>query len=64
MFGSKGKGVTEMGQMENREEQNMREYGVDEDDIQQRREFDEQSFNTERRILQWQVTLSSCMLTP
>ena len=29
MFGSKGKGKTEMGQMENREEQNMREYGVD-----------------------------------
>lgn len=46
----------------NREEQNMREKGVDEDDIRQLRVFDERSFNTERRILQRQVALSSCML--
>lgn len=40
----------------------MRENVVDEDDIRQLRVFNEQSFNTERRILQRQVTLSTCML--
>lgn len=45
-----------------KEEQDMREYGVDEDVIRQLRVFDEQSFNTERRIRQRQVPLRSCLL--
>lgn len=46
----------------NKEEQYMREQGMDEEIIKQLRAFDEESFNTERRIRQRQVPLSSCML--
>lgn len=46
----------------NKEEQDMREYGVNEDVIRQLRVYDEQSFNTDRRIRQRQVPLRSCLL--
>lgn len=43
----------------NKEEQYMREQGMDEEIIKQLHAFDEESFNAERRILQRQIPVSS-----